>query len=117
MLYEVITPGERLIKVSAYNEEIEEISNTPPDENHRLLLNIDMRLQEEISKLFEGLAGAVVVMAADGAILAAGSYPEYDLNTFATGITSEAWRELINDIDTPFTNKITNGLYPPGSVT
>ncbi len=109
-------PGERLIKVSAYNEEIEEISNTPPDENHRLTLNLDMRLQEDISKLFEGLAGAVVVMSTDGAVLAAGSYPEYDLNTFATGITTEAWHDLINDIDTPFTNKITNGLYPPGSV-
>ncbi|MBN2896341.1 MAG: penicillin-binding protein 2 [Campylobacterales bacterium] len=109
-------PGERVVKVSAYNEEIEQISTTAPQENRNLTLSLDMRLQQDIASMMQNQAGAVVVMDTQGRIVAAGSYPEYDLNAFATGINQEAWRTLINDIDTPFTNKITNGLYPPGSV-
>lgn len=109
-------PGQRLIKVSASNEEIKEISRSAPDEDHDLTLYLDMRLQEYISTLFKGKAGSVVVMGINGEILAMGSYPEYDLNTFANGISNREWQQLINDIDAPFTNKTINGLYPPGSV-
>ena len=108
-------PGERTIKVSAYNEEMLELSSVDAVENQQLILSIDMRLQRYITELFEGLAGAVVVMGVDGAVLAAGSYPEYDLNAFVTGISTEKWNDLITNLDAPFTNKIVNGLYPPGS--
>ncbi len=108
-------PGEREIKVSATNEEIEELSFKTPIENRNLTLTLDMRLQRYIGKLFKGNSGSVVVMKTDGEILAAGSYPEYDLNTFVTGISTKKWNKLINNIDAPFTNKIINGLYPPGS--
>ncbi len=109
-------PGERKIMVSAYNEEIEEIEHRSPDEHHDIVLNIDMRLQKYLTSLFEDKTGSVVVMKTDGSIIAAGSYPEYDLNTFARGISQKEWVSLINDINAPFTNKITSGLYPPGSV-
>ncbi len=109
-------PGERQIMVSAFNEEIEEIDRKSPNVHHDITLSIDMHLQRYITELFEGQAGAVVVMSVDGSILAAGSYPEYDLNTFAMGISQEQWQALIDDINAPFTNKVTSGLYPPGSV-
>lgn len=108
--------GERVIQVSAYNEQISEISYTPPKENRNVLLSIDMELQRFIAEMFEKQVGSVVVMDTEGAIYAAGSYPEYNLNTFVTGITQDKWQALIDDIDTPFTNKIINGLYPPGSI-
>ncbi len=108
-------PGERKIKVTAQNEEIQEISFTRPIENRRLILTIDVRLQRYITELFKGLAGSVIIMDTEGAILASGSYPEYDLNSFVTGISTKRWKALINDPDTPFTNKSINGLYPPGS--
>ncbi len=108
-------PGERKIKVTAQNEEIKEISFTRPIENRRLVLTIDVRLQQYITKLFKGLAGSVIIMDTEGAILASGSYPEYDLNSFVSGISTKRWQALINDPDTPFTNKSINGLYPPGS--
>ncbi|NES53611.1 penicillin-binding protein 2, partial [Escherichia coli] len=47
---------------------------------------------------------------------AAGSFPEYDLNPFVTGISFKDWDELSNSLDHPFTNKLINGYYPPGSV-
>ncbi|MDP3265587.1 MAG: penicillin-binding protein 2 [Sulfuricurvum sp.] len=107
--------GERKIKVNAHNVEIEEISRSSTKENRALVLNLDMRLQNYISSMFEDKVGAIVVMDTKGAIYAAGSYPEYDLNAFVEGISSEQWSYLINSVDAPFTNKIVNGLYPPGS--
>ncbi|MFA6144300.1 MAG: penicillin-binding protein 2 [Sulfurimonas sp.] len=107
--------GERHIKVNAHNVEIEEISHSATEENHNLTLNLDMRLQEYIGTAFKGNVGAIVVMDTNGAIYAAGSFPEYDLNSFVEGVSSEQWNYLINSVDAPFTNKILNGLYPPGS--
>ena len=107
--------GERHIKVNAHNVEIEEVGRTTTKENRTLVLNIDMRLQNYISTIFENKVGAIVVMDTKGAIYAAGSFPEYDLNAFVEGIGTEEWNNLINSIDAPFTNKLVNGLYPPGS--
>lgn len=107
--------GERHIKVNAHNVEIEEVGRTTTKENRTLILNIDMRLQNYISTIFEKKVGAIVVMDTKGAIYAAGSFPEYDLNAFVEGIGTEEWNNLINSIDAPFTNKLVNGLYPPGS--
>ena len=107
--------GEREIKVSAYNEEMEQLSFKMPKERQRITLALDLRLQKLIEELFKDKAGAVVVMDIHGEIIAAGSYPEYDLNTFVSGISQSRWTELINDLDKPFTNKVVNGLYPPGS--
>lgn len=107
--------GERQIKVNAHNVEIEELGTTPTIENRNLVLNVDMRLQQYMSEAFKGKVGAIVVMDTKGAIYAAGSYPEYDLNGFVEGVSSAQWNYLINSVDAPFTNKIVNGLYPPGS--
>jgi penicillin-binding protein 2 len=107
--------GERTVQMNALNEEVSVLHVKKPVENRNLVLSVDIRLQRYISKLMKGEAGAVVVMNVNGEILAAGSYPEYNPNTFVSGISAEKWNALINDIDMPFTNKIINGLYPPGS--
>ncbi|MBU1658368.1 penicillin-binding protein 2 [bacterium] len=107
--------GQREIKVNANNQEIEELSYQPATEDTKLMLGIDIELQQYISSLFTGKAGAIVVMDINGSILAASSYPEYDLNTFVSGVTHEMWKKLSSSLDKPFTNKLINGLYPPGS--
>jgi penicillin-binding protein 2 len=107
--------GERHIKVNAHNVEIEELGRSATKENRNLMLNIDIHLQEYIGTAFKGNVGAIVVMDTNGAIYAAGSFPEYDLNAFVEGVSSQEWNYLINSVDAPFTNKIVNGLYPPGS--
>lgn len=107
--------GERKIKVNAHNLEIEEIGRSATQENHNLVLNIDMRLQNFISQAFAKRSGSIIVMDIHGAIYAAGSYPEYDLNSFVSGISSKEWNHLMSSLDAPFTNKMINGLYPPGS--
>lgn len=107
--------GEREIKVNANNKEIEELSYKSAIEDKKLTLNIDIELQKYISGLFTGRAGAVIVMDVNGSILAASSYPEYDLNIFVSGMSQDMYTELSSSLEHPFTNKLVNGLYPPGS--
>lgn len=108
-------PGERTVQMNALNEEVSVLETKKPVENRNLILTIDMRLQQYASELMKGQAGVVVVMDMQGELLAAGSYPEYNPNTFVSGISSDKWNALIENPDMPFTNKIVNGLYPPGS--
>ncbi len=108
--------GERVYKINALNQEIEQLFYNLPTTKD-IQLSIDIRLQSFLSELFSDNTGAVVVMDIEsGEILAAGSFPEYDLNPFVSGISSKEWTELSNNPDHPFTNKLVNGLYPPGSV-
>ncbi|ECK7778867.1 penicillin-binding protein 2 [Campylobacter jejuni] len=108
--------GIRVYKVNALNQEVEQLSYTPAMSND-IELTIDIELQSYLTSLFEGNAGAAIIMNVnDGSILAAGSFPEYDLNPFVTGISFKDWDELSNSLDHPFTNKLINGYYPPGSV-
>ncbi|MCD6432716.1 MAG: penicillin-binding protein 2, partial [Sulfurimonas sp.] len=107
--------GLRKIKVNANNQEIEELSYRSADEDRKLTLTIDIELQKYISSLFRKKAGAVIVMGVDGAILSASSFPEYNLNTFVSGISHSMWNKLSTSLEKPFTNKLVNGLYPPGS--
>lgn len=108
--------GIREVKVNAFNKEIEELfykSATSQD----ITLTIDIELQQFLSEIFAQNTGVAVIMDVnDGSILAAGSFPEYDLNLFVMGISSKQWQELVTNPDHPFTNKMVNGLYPPGSV-
>jgi len=109
------TPGKRKIKVNANNQEIEELEYESADEDRKLTLSLDIELQKYISGLFKKKVGAVVVMSVDGAILAAGSFPNYDLNIFVSGMSYDMYNDLSSSLDHPFTNKLINGLYPPGS--
>jgi penicillin-binding protein 2 len=108
--------GNRRIKVNASNQEIEELSYTSPVEDKKLTLSLDIELQKYISKLFEGKVGSVIVMNVDGSILTAGSFPNYNLNIFVSGMSYKMYHDLSSSLDHPFTNKLINGLYPPGSI-
>ncbi|MEA2100656.1 MAG: penicillin-binding protein 2 [Campylobacterota bacterium] len=107
--------GERKIKVNANNQEIEEFYYKKPIEDNKLVLNIDIELQKYISSLFKNKSGAVIVMDVNGSILSASSFPEYDLNIFVSGMSHAMYNKLANSLEHPFTNKLTHGLYPPGS--
>lgn len=108
--------GSKRIKVNALNEEIEQMNFTAPHSKN-IKLSIDLEVQKFVADVFGEDAGSVIVMSLkDGAIIAAGSFPEYDLNPFVLGISQKEWNDLVKDVDHPFTNKLVNGLYPPGSI-
>lgn len=104
-------------KVNVLNRPIELIDEIRADKRHDMTLSIDIRLQKILDEEFKDKAGAAIIMDADnGEILAAGSYPEYNLNDFTDKISKEKWEKLINNPNNPFINKMINGTYPPGSV-
>jgi len=108
-------PGIRQIKVNAKNLEVEQLHYKSADENRKVTLALDMELQKYIGTLFDGKVGAIAVMDVNGSLLAAGSYPNYDLNIFVSGMSYKMYNKLSSSLDHPFTNKLVNGLYPPGS--
>ncbi len=104
-------------KVTATNKAIDILKRVPPKDNRNLQLNIDIELQQMIYEYFAKMkeTGVAIVMRTSGEVVAAVSYPAYDPNLFVGGISSKDWKVLQEDLDHPFTNKITHGTYPPGS--
>ncbi len=86
-----------------YQRDVQEIL-----ENHILWLNNQTNVNK---KGTEADAGAIVVLdVKDGALLAAATYPTYDLNDYINDYAS-----VVNGENSPLTNRATNGLYRPGS--
>jgi penicillin-binding protein 2 len=111
------TLGFKDIKVNSLYQEIKILNKQLPSLNNDITTTIDIELQKYIHQLMDGKAGAIIVMDIDnGEILSAGSFPEFDNNLFVGGISHSDWKKIINDFNHPFTNKLTRGLYPPGSV-
>ncbi|MEA1915563.1 MAG: penicillin-binding protein 2 [Campylobacterota bacterium] len=109
--------GERIVKVNALNKEIEVLEETTASSHNDIQISIDIQLQKYIHEMFSDKGGAIVVMDSNnGEILAAASFPEFDNNIFSQGISTKQWNIIRNDLNHPFTNKLVNGLYPPGSV-
>ncbi len=109
--------GYKDVKVNALNKDIGTLAYEPAKSNNILKTTLDIRLQKYIEREFKAKGGAVIVMNANtGAILAAASFPEFNNNIFVDGISTKEWQKLRNNFNHPFTNKLTNGLYPPGSV-
>jgi len=107
--------GYAISKVTATNKEIEVLEYKKPTENQSLVLNLDMDMQMMISKRMKDKAGVVIVMRTNGEILAAVSTPTYDPNMFVGGISKKDWVELQENPEHPFTNRLIQGTYPPGS--
>jgi penicillin-binding protein 2 len=108
--------GKRIIEVDALGREIRLLQGTPPIKGKDLTLSIDIALQKEAEKAFEGRAGALVALQPDtGEILGLVSEPSFDPNKFATGISSEDWRSLSEDVKLPMLNRAIQSQYPPGS--
>jgi len=109
--------GFKNLKVNALNKELEVLEEEKPSSDNDLTISIDIELQKYIQENFPGKGGAVVVMDAQtGELLTAGSFPEFDNNIFVDGISVKEWNKMRNDFNHPFTNKLINGKYPPGSV-
>lgn len=107
--------GHTITKVTATNKEIEVLKYEAPKENKNMILNLDMDMQMMISKRMQDMAGVVIVMRTNGEILAAVSTPTYDPNMFVGGISKKDWLALQEDPEHPFTNRLIQGTYPPGS--
>lgn len=74
-------------------------------------LSLDADLQVMADQLMAGQSGALILLnSSTGEILALSSQPGFDPNTL-----DEHWEELNADPSAPFVNRVTQGVYPPGT--
>ncbi|MDO5357000.1 MAG: penicillin-binding protein 2 [Conchiformibius sp.] len=110
------SPGYQEVEKDAAGNIIRVIKSEPPQTGQALRLSMDIRLQQEADRLMSGKRGALVAIDPQtGGILALVSKPGFDPNLFIDGIDSETWKGLNTDWQRPLINRVTQGLYPPGS--
>ena len=112
--------GTRYMEVSATGKlmgELEDKKPVMPVPGSNLELTIDSDLQAFAeSCFFPYKSGALLAVdPRNGEILALLSKPGFDANIFTGIITQKAWERLVSDPKQPFLNRVTQGLYPPGS--
>ncbi|MDP9265516.1 MAG: penicillin-binding transpeptidase domain-containing protein [Chloroflexota bacterium] len=83
-----------------------------------VVLGIDARVQSAAASALAGRRGAVVAMdPRTGLILASVSLPNYDANLIVDPAQQDiAWGQVNGNADRPLLDRVTQGLYPPGSV-
>ena len=94
-----------------------------PISGNNVVLNIDSDLQqkiyEELEKSIKNVGSkkgsAVALDPRNGQVLALVSFPSYDNNLFAKGISQKDLDLLLNDNSQPFFNRAISAQYPTGS--
>ncbi len=120
--------GQRTVEQSENGEILREEVTKAPQSGNSVVLTLDAGFQQRVQQILadyiaqlrqngdpeEGgnvKAGAVSVLdAKTGAVLAAVTYPSYDLNDYYTDYAS-----LLETENTPLINRAFDGLYRPGS--
>lgn len=144
------TDGMRSVQVNALGELVDEIDNVEPKKGKDVYLTIDLELQKtaeaSLKQTLEKIrtagtftgeygsykfgtaypnanVGAVVAIEVEtGDVLAMASYPDYDPNLFATGISKENWDSLQSQnprdplAPVPLYNVAARTAVQPGSV-
>ena len=121
--------GRLQVEVNALGEEIQFIGEKKAVSGKGLILTIDGNLQKAVQDALreqieqsrgagEPVKGgcAIVLDVHTGAVRAMASYPSFDPNIFAGGISTKDWNGLINNPYHPLANKAIQSTYPPGSV-
>ena len=120
--YEHLLKGEKGIlysQVDAFGREagtVKGIENIKPLPGEDLSTTIDLGLQKHMEKLMSEFKGvSLITDPLSGQILSFVSSPDFSPEIFTGNTTLHEWRNLVNDPRKPLLNRITNGLYPPGS--
>ena len=111
------TAGTSQVEVNAYGRVVREIARVAGQPGQDVVLGIDAAMQDFVVKRCstETSCSAVLLDAITGDVLALVSSPSYDPMLFSTGLSPALWQELSTDPRTPLVDKVTGGLYPPGS--
>lgn len=108
--------GYQEVEVNSRGRIIRTLKYVPPVPGKDIVLNLDIKLQQYVTKLLDGRRGSAVVLdPKDNGVLAMVSSPSYDPNAFVHGISVKGYNELLNNPDRPLVNRATLGIYPPAS--
>lgn len=120
--------GQEQVEVDALGRTRNLFASKPPIPGQGLVLFIDGELQKNLYSSLEAMlkklsfsekgiskAAAVAIDPNNGGVLAMVSFPSFDSNLFAQGISQTELDFLMKKTDLPFLNRVVAGQYPPGS--
>jgi penicillin-binding protein 2 len=130
--------GEKVVEINNKGSLVSEAIKSPPKNGNTVFLTIDSRIQKVLNKSLADnvngaqaygrsvsavrgpkhgedcvAGGAVVLNVKDFSVLAASTYPSYDLNKYKND--KNYYSTLINDKAKPLINRAFNGIFTPGS--
>jgi penicillin-binding protein 2 len=109
--------GGRLEILSTKGQLVAVLAEESSRESSSLYTTFDREFQKEVQDILGRQLGAIAVIEAQtGRVLALATYPTFDPNPFATGISEWQWQSLEADYRRPLVNRATQGTYPAGSV-
>ena len=124
------TPGSTTVRVNSYGSYVDTISEKPGKKGSDVYLTISVDMQRATEKALQEVVennensrtgAAVVLDVKTGDVISLASYPDFDLNTFADGISSDEWEAVQpeNPRDSlspaPLYNNATRTAVAPGS--
>lgn len=108
--------GEIIRIVDAQNRIKNTFPSRDPRPGRKIVLNIDLRLQEIAETVLENETGACIISRpGTGEILAMASSPGFDPNDFIKGMPEEKYRAMADSGAFPFLNRAISAKYPPSS--
>jgi penicillin-binding protein 2 len=103
------------LEVNVVGRVIRELNRQEGVPGQDVQISIDAEFQRMVRARCEVGTSAVVLDARNGEVLAMATQPSFDPNIFSSGVSAEQWRAWTRSRETPLINKVTNGLYAPGS--
>ncbi len=111
--------GKKIVEVDAVGSVVKNLGHVQSSPGNSLKTTLDKELQEQLYGQFSGRQGAIGAAIAmnpkTGEVLALLSYPGYNTNQFALGISGKDYQNLLNDKTLPLFNRAIAGQLPPGS--
>jgi penicillin-binding protein 2 len=116
--------GTNLVETDVSGEILSQSMIEPPTRGENLALSIDATMQKTLfdgikalaeQSGYKGGAGAVMDIRT-GELFALTSYPEYDQSILSDGKDIATIRSYLTGSERPFLNRMTEGLYTPGSI-
>ena len=115
--------GKKHIEVDALGREKKVISEEPAQDGYNLILSIDLSLQKKAEEILRShlrrldlaKASVVILDPETSQVLTLISWPAYDNNIFAKGISSSEYKEFLEDKSNPLFNRSISGEFPAGS--
>ncbi|WP_319379970.1 penicillin-binding protein 2 [Thiomicrorhabdus sp.] len=109
-------PGIQQVETNARGRVLRKLETLPAVPGQDIHLTLDIKLQQFAESLFTQKRGGLVALdPQNGEVLAYVSMPTFDPNLFVDGIDHNTYRDLLNNPNRPFINRVINGQYPPGS--
>lgn len=109
-------PGARRVEVNARGRIIRELDTRPDTPGETVQLTLDRELQSFAARRIGAESASVVVIDCEtGDLKCMLSLPAFDPNVFSNRIPARLWQEMQAARTKPLLNKVTQGLYVPGS--